>query len=84
MAGKVKDLMMILKRQSGCPTHCEAKQTETSEFGAEERILRSMQGDGCLEPLKPQALPELSAKPFSRKGEGVAGLAVSRCQSLCS
>ena len=38
-----------------------------------------MQGDGWLEPLKPQALWELSAKPFSRKSEGGAGLAVADC-----
>ena len=52
-----------------CPTHSEAKQTETSEFGAEKGLLKGharRTGGSC--PPKPQTPQRVSAKCFKGKG----------------
>ena len=37
-----------------CPTHSEAKQTEMSEFGAEEDLLQGKQGEQAVHAQKDQ------------------------------
>ena len=67
-----------------CPTHSEAKQTETLEFGAEKGLLQGQArrtGGSCPKTLD-------SSKGFSkvllkaRQGRGITGYGISLCTIL--
>ena len=61
----------VTKRRSVCPTHSEARQTESSEFGPEKGLLRGLckeVGRSC--PEKPRTPWKVLAKHFSRQGGG--------------
>ena len=65
--------------------HSEAKQTETSEFGAEEHLLQEACNKhartGWLKPKKAPSSLRVQAKPG--EGGGVPVYVISLCTILC-
>ena len=52
----------VTKLRFLCPTHSEAKQTKTSEFGAEEGLLQGPQGAQVASVQKRRTPQRVSAK----------------------
>ena len=78
---------LLPKHQSVYPMHSEAKRHQSVRVWSRERftVAPHKEMDGSS-PAKPQSPWELSAKPFSREGEGGASelLQTFWWQSLCS
>ena len=78
-------LYLLPKHQSVYPMHSEAKQHQ-SVWSRERFTAGSRKETDGSSPPKPQTPCELSAKPFSREGEGGASMLLPTFwwQSLCS
>ena len=78
-------LLTMLLNASLCVMHSEAKQTETSEFGAEKGLLQghARRTGGLSSPQTPNSLKDFS-KAFlkARWGRGVPGYVISSCTIL--